>query len=537
MTGVQTCALPIWFELLESKYSSILLLVLQNKKKTLLIITAIFVGSFGLIPFISTEFIPEGDTGDLQVTFEMAPGTRMEKTATVASELKQMLQDSIPEAKDVFSQVGQSTRASSVAMGRGAGSYIGIVGAKLVELKFRDRSTKDVAEVVRKYIATIPGILKVRIDAGDPIANILFGGDKPITIEIIGHNIKQTNALAAKILAIVKNTPGAKDAKVSRPLGKPEFLVNIDREKASLLGTNVTDVALALRTQVFGMEATKYREGGDEFEVFVRAKEQQRNSIEDIKNMIVMTRTGKTVRLGNLATIDEGISPTEIERKDRERIIKVSADLYKRPLGDVAADIAAEIDKLEIPEGIDVTFGGSVKEQKENFQNLFLLLMLSMVLVYMVMASQFESLLDPFIIMFSIPFSFVGVIWAFFITQTTLSIMSFIGLIILVGIVVKNAIVLIDYTNILRKRGLSMLDAVILGGKHRLRPILMTALTTMLGMLPMALSRNEGAEMWRPLGITVIGGMLVSTVVTLVLIPVLYSIFEGRKNNHIEEVR
>ncbi len=526
-----------WFELLESKYSSILLLVLQNKKKTLLIITAIFVGSFGLIPFISTEFIPEGDTGDLQVTFEMAPGTRMEKTATVASELKQMLQDSIPEAKDVFSQVGQSTRASSVAMGRGAGSYIGIVGAKLVELKFRDRSTKDVAEVVRKYIATIPGILKVRIDAGDPIANILFGGDKPITIEIIGHNIKQTNALAAKILAIVKNTPGAKDAKVSRPLGKPEFLVNIDREKASLLGTNVTDVALALRTQVFGMEATKYREGGDEFEVFVRAKEQQRNSIEDIKNMIVMTRTGKTVRLGNLATIDEGISPTEIERKDRERIIKVSADLYKRPLGDVAADIAAEIDKLEIPEGIDVTFGGSVKEQKENFQNLFLLLMLSMVLVYMVMASQFESLLDPFIIMFSIPFSFVGVIWAFFITQTTLSIMSFIGLIILVGIVVKNAIVLIDYTNILRKRGLSMLDAVILGGKHRLRPILMTALTTMLGMLPMALSRNEGAEMWRPLGITVIGGMLVSTVVTLVLIPVLYSIFEGRKNNHIEEVR
>jgi len=211
--------------------------------------------------------------------------------------------------------------------------------------------------------------------------------------------------------------------------------VNIDREKASLLGTNVTDVALALRTQIYGMEATKYHEGGDEYEVFVRAKEQQRNSIEDIKNMIITTRTGNTVRLGNLATIDEAVSPTEIERKDRERIVKVSADLYQRPLGDVAADIAAGIDKLEVPEGIDVSFGGSVEEQSDNFRNLFLLLMLSMVLVYMVMASQFESLLDPFIIMFSIPFAFVGVLWAFFITQTTLSIMSFIGVIILVGLV------------------------------------------------------------------------------------------------------
>jgi len=241
--------------------------------------------------------------------------------------------------------------------------------------------------------------------------------------------------------------------------------------------------------------------------------------------------------LGNLATIDEAVSPTEIERKDRERIVKVSADLYQRPLGDVAADIAAEIDKLEVPEGIDVSFGGSVEEQSDNFRNLFFLLMLSMVLVYMVMASQFESLLNPFIIMFSIPFAFVGVLWAFFITQTTLSIMSFIGVIILVGLVVKNGIVLIDYINILRKRGLNILQAVTLGGKHRLRPVLMTALTTMFGMLPMALSRNEGAEMWRPLGITVIGGMLISTVVTLVLVPVIYSIFEGRKNNHTEEAK
>jgi len=523
-----------WFAGLETKYSTVLTWALGNKKKTLGIIATVFIVSLGLIPFISTEFIPEGDTGDLQINYEMAPGTRMEKTAEVAYQLEQVIRDSVPECTNIFSRYGQSTRGAAAAFGRSGGSHIGMVGAKLVEQKFRERSTKDVAEMLRRHITTIPGILKVSIDAGNPLGNVLFGSDKPITVEIIGHDVEQTNALASRILGIVKKTPGTRDAKISRPLGKPEFLVNIDREKAALLGTNVADIASVIRTQVYGTEATKYREAGDEYEIFVRAKEEKRNSIEDLENLIITTRMDSIVRLGNLATIEQVIAPTEIERLDRERIVKVMADLYERPLGDVAADVAAEIDKLEIPEGIDVVFGGSVKEQGENFRDLGLLLLLSLALVYMVMASQFESLRDPFIIMFSIPFAFTGVLWAFFLTSTTLSLMSFIGAIILVGLVVKNGIVLIDYINILRKRGLNMLQAVTLGGKHRLRPVLMTALTTMFGMLPMALSRNEGAEMWRPLGITVIGGMLVSTVVTLVLVPVIYSIFDSRRNNHSE---
>jgi HAE1 family hydrophobic/amphiphilic exporter-1 len=506
-----------WFTGLEGKYSVVLAWALGNKKKALGI--------------IATEFIPEGDTGDPQINYEMAPGTRMEKTAEVAYQLEQVIRDSILECTNIFSRYGQSTRGAAAAFGRSGGSHIGMVGAKLVEQKFRDRSTKDVAEMLRRYITTIPGILKVSIDAGNPLGNVLFGSDKPITVEIIGHDVEQTNALASQLLTIVKNTPGTRDAKISRPLGRPEFLVNIDREKAALLGTNVADIASVIRTQIYGTEATKYREAGDEYKIFVRAKEEKRNSIEDIENLIITTRTDSIVRLGNLATIEQVIAPTEIERKDRERIVKVMADLYKRPLGDVAADVAAGIDKLEIPEGIDVVFGGSVKEQNENFRDLAFLFLLSLALVYMVMASQFESLRDPFIIMFSIPFAFTGVLWAFFLTSTTLSLMSFIGAIILVGLVVKNGIVLIDYINILRRRGLNMLQAVTLGGKHRLRPVLMTALTTMFGMLPMALSRHEGAEMWRPLGITVIGGMLVSTVVTLVLVPVIYSIFEGRKNH------
>jgi len=502
-----------WFTGLEGKYSAVLAWALGNKKKTLGIIATV------------------GDTGDLQINYEMAPGTRMEKTAEVAYQLEQVIRDSVPECTNIFSRYGQSTRGAAAAFGRSGGSHIGMVGAKLVEQKFRDRSTKDVAEMLRRHITTIPGILKVSIDAGNPLGNVLFGSDKPITVEIIGHDVERTNAFASQLLTIVKNTPGTRDAKISRPLGKPEFLVNIDREKAALLGTNVADIASVIRTQVYGTEATKYREAGDEYEIFVRAKEEKRNSIEDLENLIITTRMDSIVRLGNLATIEQVIAPTEIERLDRERIVKVMADLYERPLGDVAADVAAEIDKLEIPEGIDVVFGGSVKEQRENFRDLGLLLLLSLALVYMVMASQFESLRDPFIIMFSIPFAFTGVLWAFFLTSTTLSLMSFIGAIILVGLVVKNGIVLIDYINILRRRGLNMLQAVTLGGKHRLRPVLMTALTTMFGMLPMALSRHEGAEMWRPLGITVIGGMLVSTVVTLVLVPVIYSIFDSRKNH------
>jgi len=523
-----------WFARLETGYAALLSWALSNKKRTVGIIILVFVGSLGLIPFISTEFIPEGDTGDLQINYQMAPGTRMETTAEVAYQLEQVMRDSVPEATNIFSMYGQSSRASSAAFGRSGGSYKGTVGAKLVEQKFRDRSTKDVAEMLRRHMSTIPGILKLDIAAGNPLGNVLFGSDKPITIEITGHDIRETDALGATILGIVKQTPGTRDANISRPLGTPEFLVNINREKAALLGTNVTDVAMAVRTQVYGTEATKYREAGDEYEIFVRAKEDKRKSIEDLENLIVPTRSGKTARLGNLATIEQVVAPTEIERKDRERIVKVGADLYKRPLGDVAADIREKLAGIEIPEGCDVSFGGSVKEQSENFRDLGLLLLLSVVLVYMIMASQFESLRDPFIIMFSVPFAFTGVIWALFITRTTLSLMAFIGVIILVGLVVKNGIVLIDYTNILRKRGMNVLQAVTLGGRHRLRPVLMTALTTIFGALPMALSRHEGAEMWRPLGITVIGGMLVSTAVTLVLIPVIYAIFESRKNHHIK---
>ncbi len=519
-----------WFNTIETKYAALLSWALRNKKKTIAVTILIFVGSGALVPFLSTEFIPEGDSGDIQINFEMAPGTRMEATARVAEELVQVFKDSVPEMTHLYYRAGQSTTGFSAAMGQAGGPHIGAVGAKLVEQAERDRSSAEVADVLRRYAKTVPGILKMDVGAGNPIGNMLFGGDKPITLDIIGHDIEQTNRLARQIKRIVENTPGTKDTKISRGSGRPELLVKIDREKAALMGTNIGDISDALRTQVFGSEATKYREGGDEYEIFLRGREDKRGDIDDLKRLVVPTQGGGTVRLGNLATIEESTSPTEIRRQDRERIVKVSAEIYERALGDIAADIADQLEGLEIPEGIDVSFGGSVEEQRESFRDLFLLLILSLVLVYMIMASQFESFRDPFIIMFSIPFAFVGVIWAFLITQTTLSLMSFIGVIILVGIVVKNAIVLIDYTNILRKRGLRLIDAVSLGGKHRLRPVLMTAFTTMLGMLPMALSRYEGSETWRPLGVTVIGGLLVSTLVTLVLVPVIYSIFEGRRD-------
>ncbi|MCK4682904.1 efflux RND transporter permease subunit, partial [Candidatus Bipolaricaulota bacterium] len=253
-----------WFNVVEGKYATLLSWALQNKKKTILVTVVVFIGSGGLVPFLSTEFIPQGDTGDIQVEFEMAPGTRMETAAAVAYELEQVFRDSIPEAKHVFTRVGQSSQAFSVAIGQAGGTHKGLIGAKLVEQKLRDRSSSEVANVIREYARTIPGILKLDIQAGNPIADILFGGDKPITIEIIGHDVEQTDMLAQDIKSIVENVPGTKDAIISRGLGRPELLVNINREKAALAGTNIAQISIALRTQVFGTEATQYREDGDE---------------------------------------------------------------------------------------------------------------------------------------------------------------------------------------------------------------------------------------------------------------------------------
>jgi HAE1 family hydrophobic/amphiphilic exporter-1 len=283
-----------------------------------------------------------------------------------------------------------------------------------------------------------------------------------------------------------------------------------------------------LRTYFSGYAATKYREAGEQYDIFVRLRDSDRTSIKSIENIPLTTSSGKIVRLSNIAQIVPKTGPIQIERQNQERIVKVDANVFRRSLGDVATDVKAVIAKINVPLGITINLGADVEEQAKSFRDLFLLFLLGSLLVYMVMASQFESLLDPFIIIFSIPFAVTGVVFALYLGNVTLSIASFIGLVMLVGIVVNNAIVLVDYINILRSRGLSMHDAVVQGGSNRLRPVLMTTITTLFGMFPMAFSRGEGSEMWQPIGISMIGGLSFSTLVTLLLVPVVYSLLKGR---------
>jgi HAE1 family hydrophobic/amphiphilic exporter-1 len=287
-------------------------------------------------------------------------------------------------------------------------------------------------------------------------------------------------------------------------------------------------VAMTLRNNIYGMTASKYRELGDEYDIFLKYPPSERTSITQIENLPISTPMGGIIKLKELGTVSEQYTPTEIKRKNQERVITVVSDVQGRSLGDVTADIKNYVSKLDLPQNITIEYGGQIEQQSDSFKDLGLLLILSIVLVYMVMAAQFESFLDPFIVMFSVPFAFTGVILALLVTGVPLNIMSILGAIMLVGIVTKNAIVLVDFTNITRARNIPLREAIVYSGRNRLRPVLMTTLTTLLGTLPLAMSTGQGSENWQPLGIATVGGLLFSSIITLVLVPVLYSVFETR---------
>ena len=338
--------------------------------------------------------------------------------------------------------------------------------------------------------------------------------------------------MANQISERIGKIEGAKDVKISREKEKPELRVILDQDKMSQNGLNTYTVSMALRNRVAGLTASKLREEGEEYDIVVQFDEESRNSVSDIENIAVQNPRGEYIRLSEIGEVVEYWSPPNIERSKRERTVTISATPYKISLGELAKLIQKDIDTLDIPEDIIIEVGGAYEDQQESFADLGLLLVISLILVYIVMASQFESLKMPMIIMFSIPFAFVGVIIALYITNTVLSIVAALGAIMLVGIVVKNAIVLVDYINLMRERGYELDQAITLSGKSRLRPVLMTAMTTILGMLPLALSSGEGSEMWSPMGIAIIGGLIFSTLITMVLVPVIYRLFAvhgGRK--------
>ncbi len=356
-----------------------------------------------------------------------------------------------------------------------------------------------------------------------------FGSNAPIDVEVRGFDLAQGSALSREVLNIIRSTPGAVDAQMSRDDNLPELSVKIDRSKAGILGINVADISNTINTSINGTVASLYTDpaNGNLYNILIRLDEDFRSNIDDLKNLVLTTPSGQQVLLGNVAIIEKTTSPVQIDRKQQQRIVDVTANVSGRDLGSVAADIQAKLDQLVIPPGFELRLSGNVEQQKTTFRGLALAFALAILLVYVVMSSQFQSLIDPFIIMFTVPLGIAGVLWALFLTKTTLSVTSFQGVIVMVGIVVSNGILLVDYTNHLRVSGLELHAAVIKAARTRLRPILMTSLATVLGLIPMAAGIG-GESTQAPLAISVIGGLTVSTVLTLFFIPSLYTIFEER---------
>jgi HAE1 family hydrophobic/amphiphilic exporter-1 len=516
------------FRAIETWYSLRLEGALAHKGRVVLVSVLVFVATIVLSGSLGTEFYPEEDGGYVSAMIELAPGTRLERTVEVMNDVWAFVEEHMPEREHYFVRAGQTESGFAALMGEKEGPNVAEVGVKLVRKSDRARSSFEMAEEFRQYLNTIPGVLSLEVTGQDPMAGA-FAGAAAVEIEVYGDDLAELNKAAEDVRDAVRAIEGTRDVRLDRGEPLEELHVVVNRDKAASVGVNTAIIASALRSQVFGLEATRFSGEGEEWDIFLRATEDGRDSPEDILALPITTMTGQTVTLSAVAELLPGTGPTVINRLNQQRIVTVLSDLHGTRLNMVKPQIEAKIAELDLPPSIDVAFGGDIEEQAESFQDLTLLLVLAIALVYIVMAAQFESFRGPFIIMFSVPFAFVGVIWAFLLTGTTLNIVSFMGMIMLMGIVVNNAIVLVDYANIMRKRGRSVHEALVIAGERRLRPVLMTASTTMFGMLPLALSRGEGAEGWNPLGVAMIGGLLVSTIVTLVLVPVIYGIFEGRR--------
>ena len=524
-----------WFKHIEDLYSLVLDWSLANKIKIVVLAVLVLLGSVALIPLMGTEFFPEEDTGDIRVTVELPPGKRMEESLKIGQELEKICREACgQDMKDFYIRTGSVGLGGSM-MGMKEGTNVVMVGLKLVKVVERNRSDKHIAQIIRERIDVLPGIVKLDVKTGDPMAQMMSSSGKPISVEIYGNNMDETDKIAAQIKDIMKKTPGAKDPAVSREIAKPEWKVMVDADKTANLGLTKNSVAQTVRTYFYGKNVSKYREKGEEYDIFIRLRPEDRRFAENILDTsIASPALGQNVLLSNVAKIQEDLGPIEIERKNQTRVVRAEANLHERPLGDVADDIEKRISKISLPEGVSLKIAGLRTEQKKSFRDMGLLLILSAFLVYAVMASQFESLVHPFIIIFSVPFGFSGVFLALFIRGYPVSMISLLGLVLLVGVVVNNAIVLVDYINLLRRPvaeggyGISLFEAIKQSGVRRLRPIMMTTLTTVFGLLPMALQSGEGSASWRPLGTTILGGLIFSAMVTLILVPVLYAIFNKK---------
>ena len=516
-------------------YANALRWCLSHKKITIAIALLFFV--LTLMPVfagkIGTDFMQETDNGRLSVTVELQRGTRIEETLKAARTLETRFVTLVPEIERISTSAGSSDDSGLSSLFSSTSNYkisMTVVCNKKTE---RERSIEEIAEILRNEMAQYPEIVNAFCTASGGMGG---GGGSTVNVEVYGYDFDETSLFAEEIkTAISNNIKGARNITISRDKDRPELKVTLDKQKLAFHGLNSATVSTYIRNRVTGSTAGYLKEDGDEYDIIVRLKEDDRNSISDINDFTIPTATGAKIKLSEIAKVEEYWAPQTIERKSRQRYLSVSVSPYQISLGELAGQIQTLIDNTSTPSGITVAIAGDYEDQQETFGDMIILMLLIMMLVYIVMASQFESVSKPAIIMLSVPFALSGIILALWATGTTLDMIGALGSIMLIGIAVKNGIVLVDYINLMRDRGYELNEAIALSGASRLRPVLMTAMTTLLGMLPMALSRGEGSEMWHPLGIVVIGGLLVSTVVTLIIVPVVYALISRHGDRDKEE--
>ncbi|HQA50981.1 MAG TPA: efflux RND transporter permease subunit [Syntrophomonadaceae bacterium] len=513
-----------WIDNLGERYKVLLQACLNHRRRVIIIVTLLMVASCAAIPLVGAEFLPTTDSGEISVSIETDKGSSLDDTDEIVRQVEARILD-IPEVETVFTSVGST---GTMLMSMGGGSNNSTLYVKLCPKNERQRGVEIVAEEIRQKLAGLAGT-KVAVSVMDATSS--FGSSSPVVVRISGDDLDVLKELSTEVADIVRSTPGTREVTSSLTDGNPEVQIRIDRDRAAAYGLTPMQVASEIRSAMDGTVATRYKVEGEEIDVRVSYASGSYNDMDYLTNMTILTAQGAVVKLSQIATFELAQGPVQIIREDQVRKAEVSADLLNRDLNSVMTDIQARVAQMNLPAGYEISYGGENEEMMESFASLAIALLLAILLVYSVMAVQYESFFNPFVIMFSVPTCIIGVVFGLLVTGRAFSITAFIGVIMLVGIAVSNAIVYVDYLKQLRERGMERNAAIVEAGRVRLRPILMTAFTTILAMLPMAIGLGEGAELIAPLATVVIGGLLASTLITLVLVPVVYSIFDdwGRK--------
>jgi HAE1 family hydrophobic/amphiphilic exporter-1 len=524
-----------FLEGMDDRYRRAIHLALNHRPTVIAGAAALVVVAALLYPRVPVELLPQTDEGEVNVNAELAVGTRVERTEEALLSLEERVNQLVPEKRDVIVNGGGGGGNNGGNYNGGGGqTHRGQIRIILKPRTERTRTSDQIAQSLRRDLAGLPGVVVRANPAGGnfQINRLLGGGNNGnqqgsrLSLEIRGHDLDDARRIAQDVRAMMEQTPGIADVNIGREEGRPELSVRVDRPKAALLGLTVSGVATTIQTNVAGTTAAQFRERGNEYPIIVQLRQADRQEVGDVGDVLLSTQNGQVVPAKNVLAVTRDAGPVQIQRKNMERITNVNAEI-EVPLSDAVKAVQDRLGQIRVPPDFAVGFGPELEEQAKSFRQLQLVLILAVLLVYAVMASQYESLRDPFIIMFSVPVAAIGVVGSLILTGTSFSLQAYIGIIMLAGIVVSNAILLVDYINTLRRRdGMPLREAVEIGGRTRLRPVLMTSIATMLGLVPMAIGIGEGGELQAPLARVVIGGLLTSTMVTLVLVPSVYTLFE-----------